>query len=155
MIFFPITLTIDCFSTKRCRLTSAQLLNKFAYCPSWTVTIVLAFHKHNRLLLIHSSNSRAPSWSSWVVGYEGCIRPSGKLLCLCQTAKNCRAHALHHSIHVWLLDRSSCSSPSTKELHAFAQQITIQPDPIRHLFMEMLWRLERSDPYDHRLIVKS
>ena len=26
-------------------------------------------------------------------------------------------HAWHHSIHVWLLDQSSCSTPFTKELH--------------------------------------
>ena len=52
----------------------------------------------------------AKSWSSLVVGDEG---PSGKLLCLCETLKNYAAHAWHH----WLLGRSSCSSPTTEELH--------------------------------------
>ena len=58
--------------------------------------------------------------SSFVVGDEGCIVPSRNLLCLCQTTKNYAAHAWHHSIHVWLLGRSSCSAPSTKELHGMA-----------------------------------
>ena len=57
------------------------------------------------------------TWSSLVVGDEGCIGPSGKLLCSCETRKHYAAHAWHHSIHAWLLSRSSCSSPSTKELH--------------------------------------
>ena len=38
--------------------------------------------------------------SYFVIGDEGCIGPSGKLLCLCQTPKNYSAHALHYSIHV-------------------------------------------------------
>ena len=33
-------------------------------------------------------------------GDEGCIGPSGKLPCLCQTPKNYAEHAWHHSIHV-------------------------------------------------------
>ena len=34
------------------------------------------------------------------------------------TPKNYTTHAWHNSIVVWLLGRYSCSSPSTKELHA-------------------------------------
>ena len=52
----------------------------------------------------------AQPWSSLVVGDEGPIGPSGKLLCLCQSPKNYGAHAWHYSIHVLLLGRSSCSS---------------------------------------------
>ena len=55
-------------------------------------------------------------WSSLKVGDECCICPS-------QTRKNNASDAWHYSIHVmeWngLLGRSSCSSPSTKEHHAF------------------------------------
>ena len=50
-------------------------------------------------------------------GDEGCISPSGKLLCLWQTPNNYAAHTWHHAIHVWLLCQSGCLSPSTKELH--------------------------------------
>ena len=35
------------------RLVSGQLSNKFVYCPSWTISTVLAFHKHNSLPLGH------------------------------------------------------------------------------------------------------
>ena len=42
----------------------------------------------------------AQSWSSLVVGDEGCIGPSRKLLCTCQTPNNYAAHAWHHSIQV-------------------------------------------------------
>ena len=38
-------------SNRRWRLVSAQLWNKFGYCPSSIVSIVLAFHKNNRLSL--------------------------------------------------------------------------------------------------------
>ena len=55
-------------------------------------------------------------WSSLKVGDECCICPN-------QTRKNNASDAWHYSIHVmeWngLLGRSSCSSPSTKEHHAF------------------------------------
>ena len=33
--------------------------------------------------------------------------------------KNYAANVLHHSIHVWLMGQTSCSSPSTKEFHAW------------------------------------
>ena len=42
----------------------------------------------------------AEPWSSLVVGDEGCIDPSGKLLCLCQTPQNNAANARNHSMHV-------------------------------------------------------
>ena len=57
------------------------------------------------------------SWSSLVKWDEGCIGPSGKLLCLCKPKIQYAAHAGQLSIHVWLLGQSGCSSPSTKELH--------------------------------------
>ena len=59
----------------------------------------------------------ACAWSSLVEGDEGWIRPSKKLLCLCSTQKNNATHSWHNSKVVWLLGWSSCSSPSTKELH--------------------------------------
>ena len=37
--------------SRRWRLASAQLSNKFGYCPWCTVSIVLYFHKHNNLPL--------------------------------------------------------------------------------------------------------
>ena len=57
------------------------------------------------------------TWSSLVIGEEGCIGPSRKLLCLWRTPKNYAANAWHYSIHVLLMCPSSCSYPSTKELH--------------------------------------
>ena len=53
-------------------------------------------------------------WSSLV---EGCIGPIVKLF-YDKPTKKYPAHACEHSIHVWLLGWSSCSPPSTKELHA-------------------------------------
>ena len=41
--------------------------------------------------------------------------------CLCQ--KHYAAHIWQHSIHVRLLGRSGCSSPSTKELHVHSMHI--------------------------------
>ena len=38
--------------------------------------------------------------------------------------KNYAAHAWHHSIHVLQLGRSSCSSPSTKEIHSYGRDCT-------------------------------
>ena len=61
--------------------------------------------------------------SSLVEGDEGCIGPSGKLMCLWQPPKYYAAHAWHHSILVWLLDQSGCSSP-TKELHDLTHLIS-------------------------------
>ena len=46
------------------------------------------------------------------MGDEGCIGPSGKLLCLWQIEKNNAALAWNDTIHVWPLGRSSCSSPA-------------------------------------------
>ena len=37
---------------------------------------------------------------------------------------NFAAHAWQLSIHVWLLGRSGCSSPSTKELHGWSDLMT-------------------------------
>ena len=65
-----------------------------------------------RLLVIGTS------WSSLVVGDEGCIGPSKKLLFMLNQ-KNYATHAWHNAIIVWLLGLSSCSSPSTKELHGY------------------------------------
>ena len=39
------------------------------------------------------------SWSSLEEGDDGCIGPSGKLLCLWQIEENYEAHVWHHSIH--------------------------------------------------------
>ena len=62
----------------------------------------------------------------WAAGwYAQTMEPSRKLLCLHRNPKNYATHSWHNSQHVWLLGRSSCSSPSTtKELHA-------QTDPLR------------------------
>ena len=38
--------------------------------------------------------------------------------------KNYAAHAWHHSIHVLQLGRSSCSSPSTKEIYSYGRDCT-------------------------------
>ena len=57
------------------------------------------------------------AWYSLVEGDEGCVGPSGKLLCVYQTEKNYAVHAWHCSILVWLLGQSSCSFPSNEELH--------------------------------------
>ena len=65
-----------------------------------------AFEMHTALLSKGFALERPPSvhqvgpWSSLVVGDEGCIVRSRKLLCLCQTPKNYAAHAWHYSIHV-------------------------------------------------------
>ena len=73
--------------------------------------------------------------SSLVAGDEGCIGPSGKLNGLCQTPKNYAAHAWHYSTHVWLLGQSSCSSPSTKDIHDLHMENDkllemVQPQPL-------------------------
>ena len=53
-------------------------------------------------------------WSCLVVrGDEDCNDQSGKLLCLFKS-QNYEAHARHHSMYVWLLGWSGCSSPSTR-----------------------------------------
>ena len=44
-------------------------------------------------------------------------RPNQKAVVFKFNSKNYARHAWHDSIVVWLLGRSSCSSPSTKELH--------------------------------------
>ena len=48
-----VILFMEQFSRRRWRLISGQSLNKFSYCTSWTAMncIVLAFRKHNTLLL--------------------------------------------------------------------------------------------------------
>ena len=46
-----------------------------------------------------------------------CIGPNGNLLCLWQPPKMLATHTLQQSIHIWLLGRSACSSPSTYEFH--------------------------------------
>ena len=43
-------------TNKRWRLLSAQLSNKFGYCHLWTVSIILAFDKHNSIPLGPSSH---------------------------------------------------------------------------------------------------
>ena len=45
------SLSMELFSRRRWSLISAQLSNKFDYCPLYTVSIVLCVHKHNNLLL--------------------------------------------------------------------------------------------------------
>ena len=57
------------------------------------------------------------SLSSLVEGDEGCIGPSGKLLCSWKRPKNYATHSWRHSTLVWLSDQSDCSPPSTEELH--------------------------------------
>lgn len=41
--------------------------------------------------------------------------------CVCDKLKNYAAHTWHHSIHVGLFGRSSCSPSSAKELHDAAR----------------------------------
>ena len=48
-------------------------------------------------------------------------QPKWQAVVFMTNQKNYAALARHHSIHVWLLGQFSCSSPSTKELHASAQ----------------------------------
>ena len=71
------------------------------------------------------SKERQPTnkaWSSLAEGHEGCIGPSGKLLCFWPTEKDYAAYAWQYSKHFWLLGQSSCSPPSTNELlHAQGQ----------------------------------
>ena len=69
--------------------------------------------------------------SSLVEGDEGLFYTgtSGKLLCFWLTPKNYSAHAWQHSINVWLFCWSSCSSPSTKELHGLLVRCTSSHDP--------------------------
>ena len=52
--------------------------------------------------------------------------PSRGLLCLCQTPKIYAEHAWYHSIHVWLLGRSSFSSLTTKELHGPTSPVGVE-----------------------------
>ena len=44
---FIVIMATELFSRRRWRLASAQLSNKFGYCPSYTVSVALAFHKHH------------------------------------------------------------------------------------------------------------
>ena len=53
------------------------------------------------------------------VADEGCIGPSKKLMCYVKPPKNYLTHAWQNSVIVLVLARSSCSSPSAKELHAY------------------------------------
>ena len=60
------------------------------------------------------------SWSSLVEGDAVCIGPSGRpgyAVVFMTDPKNYAVHAWQHSIFVWLLGWSYCSSTSTKELH--------------------------------------
>ena len=74
----------------------------------------------------------ADAWSSLVVGDEGCIGPSGKLLCLLyQTPKN-YAHTMQylHGIIPYIFD---CLSPPTIELHGWwHKQILALPNHSTH-----------------------
>ena len=59
--------------------------------------------------------------SSLAEGYEGCIDPSGKRFCLWQIKDFLQhTHGIIPYLHAWLFGQSSCSSPSTKELHDFS-----------------------------------
>ena len=44
------------FRSRKWRLVSVELWNKFAYCPTWTLYNVWSFHKHNssRFMLIRA-----------------------------------------------------------------------------------------------------
>ena len=96
-----------------CRRCSSSCSGTFPRDPRWKIP--KQFIRMNDL------------WSSLVEGDDGCISPSGKLLCFMTNPQNYAAYAWHHSIHVWLLGRSGCSSemnkssPSTKELHEWSQ----------------------------------
>ena len=54
-------------------------------------------------------------WSSLEVGDDGCVGPSGKLLCLGMSNPQKNMLHMHYTIP-FLFD--FCPSPSTKELHA-------------------------------------
>ena len=76
--------------------------------------------------------------SSVVQGDEGCIGARGKLLCLWSTQNNDWAHARQHSVCVWLLGWSGCSSPSTKELHF---PISCSCSKVSQVFTSSLWAI--------------
>ena len=67
---------------------------------------------------------RVFAYSSLIEGDDGLYCPSGKLLCLLQTPRNYAAHYWQHSIRVWLLLHSVCSSHSTKELYGLGVLLT-------------------------------
>ena len=67
------------------------------------------------LSLANSTQYEWP-WSSLVEGDEGCIGPSGKLLCFWQTEKNIQN--MHGNVPRKF---DCCSSPSTKELQWMTQ----------------------------------
>ena len=79
-------------------------------------------------------------WSISVEGDEGCNGPSGKLLCLCQPPKIIQ----YHSMLVWLLGRSVCSSPSsTKKLHDWIHVVALPSVPLNHpTFSDCLFDLK-------------
>ena len=58
-------------------------------------------------------------WSSLV---------EGKLLFLLTNSRNYAVSAWQNSTHVWLLGRSSCSSPYTKELHGEALPTSLEEE---------------------------
>ena len=49
LIFSLPCCTVELFSRRRWRFVLVQLANKFSYCPSWTVSTILAFHKRYSL----------------------------------------------------------------------------------------------------------
>ena len=87
-------------------LTSHSLSLSLSFLPSSSLSLFLSFFlAFSRCICPFSPMfcAYSRSWRSLVVGGEGCIGPSRKLLCLCQTPKNYAAHAWHYLIRVWLL----------------------------------------------------
>ena len=86
--------------------------NHLNHALSYLVSVYLKrlFH-FRKCISLHTEMALAQE-AQYAQGDEDCIDPRGKLLCLWHIENNYAAHAWHHSIHNWLLGRSSCSSPS-------------------------------------------
>ena len=61
----------------------------------------------------------------------GLQEPKQKAVVFMLNRKNYATLACHNSIVVWLLGRSSCSSPTTKELHGWAHVTPIKATKVK------------------------
>ena len=103
-------------------LHAMSLLFKYFIKKTWADTslqlrLLKRSMPHSTAETVSCVNMPVKAWSSLVEWDVGCISPSAKLLCVWQIKKVYAALVWHHSIHVWRLGSSSCSSPPTKELH--------------------------------------